>query len=91
MVQALESGSLSDDTANKVGAALACIRYQRTPPGQSVGRSWQGFHFSDYQADQALSRVEKQLDVYKIQDKEWPYLAIDREGTKFSCSPYSMD
>ena len=89
LVQGYQSPSLSDATRLQVGAALACIRDQRGDP--EPDRPWQGFHFSQYQADQALALVDKQLDAYKIQKKEWPYVAVGPGGGEYPCNIGTMD
>ncbi len=89
LVQSFESGSIPAATRTKLGAALACIRHQR---GERGGvRPWQGFHFSEFSADQALVRVDKALDAYKINDKDWPAVAVGPQGTEYQCAPYSVD
>ena len=89
LVEAYQSASIPAATHNKLGAALACIRHQRGGPQSD--RPWQGFHFSQFRADQALDAVGQQLDTYKIRDTNWPFIAIDPQGTKFECSPSYVD
>ena len=89
MVEAFGNPSLPASVKNKVGAALACIRYQHRQAGRTL--PWQSFHFSDFYAGNALARVGAALDEYKVQDKDWPVKMIDPQGQAFSCAPYSYD
>lgn len=89
LVQSFESDTIPASTRTKLGAALACIRHQRGESDADV--PWQGFHFSDFNARQALLRVDKALDGYKIRDQEWPAVVVDSQGIEYQCTPYYLD
>lgn len=83
---ALEDKSLPVHVREKIGAALACMHYER---GEDSGvHPWQGFHFSQYNADRALSKLEKNLDAYKLEDTDWPTMVTTPSGEEFSCYQY---
>ena len=83
LVSAYQSKSLPVPVKAKIGASLACFRYHR---GQVAPESpWQSFHFSRYYADHAFTEVKKDLDAYKIVDKDWPVKVQTPGGEEFSC------
>jgi len=83
LVAAFHSQSLPASVKEKVGASLACIRYERGQDSQEY--LWQSFHLSRYNADVALKEVNKELDAYKITDKDWPVKVETPKGEEFSC------
>lgn len=86
LVAAFEDQSLPAYMNEKVGAALTCMKYER---GQDDADSaWQGFHFSSYNANLAFDKIDKQLDAYKIKDKDWPVMVATPGGDEFSCYQY---
>jgi hypothetical protein len=86
MVSAFHSKSLPVSVKEKVGAALACKQYE----GKQDTRTypWQSFHFSRWNADIGLNQVKKELDAYKIIDKEWPVKVKTPAGEEFPCYQY---
>jgi hypothetical protein len=70
----------------KLGSSLTCIRYKRNQDNRKY--PWQSFHFSRYYADVALTQVKKDLDTYKIVDKDWPVKVQSPGGVESSCYPY---
>jgi hypothetical protein len=89
LVSALRSPSLSDPIKDKVGAALACIRYARGLDEREY--PWQSFHFARFTADKALASVKKTLDGYTIRDMGWPVKVITPEGGEFECNTHYYD
>jgi hypothetical protein len=89
LVNAFRSKSLPASVKEKVGAALTCKQYERERAERKT--PWQGFHFSRFNADAALTQVNKDLKTYKVIDKEWPVLVETPGGEEFSCSPYYYD
>ena len=65
------------------------MRYEREQA--DVEYSWQAFHFSRYSADLAFANVDKKLDVYKIEDKDWPAMVTTPGGEEFSCYEFYSD
>lgn len=89
LVEAFLNESLPDAVNEKVGAALACKRYDRELDQRVI--PWQSFHFSRFYADRALAQVKKKLDAYKITDTDWPVLVETPGGEEFSCRQYYYD
>jgi hypothetical protein len=73
----------------KVGAALTCKQYDREQVEGAI--SWQGFHFSRFNADAAFAQVSKDLNTYKVIDKDWPVMVETPGGEEFACFPYYYD
>lgn len=86
MVSAFYSKSLPVSVKEKVGAALACKQYERKQDTRTY--PWQSFHFSRWNADTGLKEVKKELDAYKIIDKEWPVKVKTPAGEEFPCYQY---
>jgi hypothetical protein len=89
LVQAYQSGSLPDDIENRLAGSLACIRNARKPGDEKL--PWQGFHLSSFFADQALARIDQDLNEYKIQEKDWPPVVVDSQGNEVPCFSNYMD
>jgi hypothetical protein len=89
LVAAYQSQPMSDSVKEKLGAALACIRYERSRDGRAL--LWQSFHWSRFQADRALSQVEAALDAYTLDTTEWPVVVTTPAGDEYSCSPQYID
>ncbi|MGE5642021.1 MAG: DUF4153 domain-containing protein [Byssovorax cruenta] len=83
LVSAYQSKSLPMPVKEKIGASLACFRYSREQDTRKF--PWQSFHFSRYYADRAFAEVKKDLDAYKIIDKDWPVKVQTAGGEEFSC------
>ena len=89
LVNAYQTQSLPAPVRDKVGASLACIRYTRDLDQRDL--PWQSFHFSRFNADRALAEVKKELDAYKILDKDLPVMVGTPAGEEFSCWQYYYD
>jgi hypothetical protein len=89
LVSALQSPSLPDSVKEKVGASLACIRYQRKLNRTDV--SWEWFHLARYNADRSLDSIKETLDGYKIRDADWPVMVTTPDRDDFSCWEYYYD
>jgi hypothetical protein len=89
MATAFTSKSLPDDVHEKLGAALTCKRYERKQDSQEY--PWQSFHVSRYQAGVAFEKIKKELDAYKVIDKDWPVKVETPNGKEFPCSQYYYD
>ncbi len=89
LVEAFHSKSLPISAQEKVGAALACKRYDHKQDKQ--GYPWQSFHFSRLNAAAALKQVNKELDAYKIDSASWPAKVKTPGGMEFPCSPGGYD
>ena len=89
LVNAYQTQALPAPVREKVGASLACIRYTRDLDGLEL--PWQSFHFSRFNADRALVAVKRQLDAYKIIDKDLPVMIETPAGEEFSCWQYYYD
>jgi hypothetical protein len=89
LVSAYRTQPLPAAVREKVGASLACIRYTRDLDQRDL--PWQSFHFSRFYADRALAEVKKELDAYKILDKDLPVMVETPAGEEFSCWQYYYD
>lgn len=89
MAEAFKNKSLPDTVNEKLGAALACKRYERGINERSL--PWQSFHFSRFNADRTFAELDAELDVYKIIDTDWPVLVETPSGEEFSCWQYYYD
>ena len=89
LVNAYQTQFLPAPVREKVGASLACIRYTRDLDQRDL--PWQSFHFSRFNADRALAEVKKELDAYKILDKDLPVMVETPAGEEFSCWQYYYD
>jgi hypothetical protein len=57
---------IAAEVKEKVGAALACIRQQRSLDQRE--RTWKSFHYARFRADRVLESMETELDRFKIKD-----------------------
>jgi hypothetical protein len=89
LVNAFHSKSLPVSVKEKVGAALACKQYERKQDTRKY--PWQSFHFSRWNADTGFKEVKKELDDYKIVDKDWPVQVETPSGEEFPCYQYYYD
>ena len=89
MVSLFHSKSIPSSVKEKVGAALACKQYQRKQENRKY--SWQSFHFSRLNADRGFEQVKKELQTYKITDKDWPFKVKTPGGEEFPCYQYYAD
>ncbi len=87
LVDAYRTPSLPAPVKEKVGAALACIRYNRSLDQRDL--PWQSFHLSRFFADQSLALVKASLDKYQLNDSQYPAQVISPSGQLSNCSyPY---
>ncbi len=89
MVKMYQSPALSESTKEQIGAALACMRYNRSVNEREF--SWQSFHFARFYADISLEEVKPELDPYQIKDVDWPRIVITPQGKELPCYRSSMD
>ena len=85
LVNAFEQGPLATQVHDKIGAALACIRDQRGLDKRE--HTWQSFHLARFRADQALASAKKDIDPFKITDKDWPTIVTTPSGEEIQCWP----
>jgi len=86
MVKAYQTPSLPDPVREKVGAALACVNYERGLDDRKL--SWQSFHLATFNADQALVFIKKDLKSFVVDDSQYPNRVTTPSGEEFSCSSY---
>jgi hypothetical protein len=89
LAEAFLNKSLPEAVHEKIGAALACKRYDRKLDERAL--PWQSFHFSRFYANRAFSQLKKELDSYKITDTDWPVLVETPGGDELSCWPNYYD
>ena len=83
LVSAFHSKSMPVSVKEKIGAALACKQYERKQDTRTY--PWQSFHFSRWNSDLGFKEVKKELDTYKIIDKDWPFQVKTPSGQEFPC------
>lgn len=88
LVDGFTNETLPENVREKIGAALACKRYDRK--GEKY-LPWQSFHFSRLIAENTFAQVDKQLDEYTIASTDWPVKVETPTGEEFSCAQYNYD
>ena len=83
LADAFNNKSLPVKVHEKIGAALVCKRHERRQETREI--PWQAFHVSRYQADIHFSKIDKELNAYRIIDKDWPVKVETPGGDEFSC------
>jgi len=86
LVDAFSNKSLPVNIHEKLGAALACKKYDREQDTREL--PWQSFHVSRYLADLNFVKVDRELNAYKIMDKDLPVKVETPGGEEFSCWQY---
>jgi hypothetical protein len=91
LVLAFRDSSLPQEVRGKIGAALACIAYERGLEARE--RSWRSFHLARAHAERALDSVERDLREYKVNNEDgWPVIVTaPPSGEEHSCWPYDYD
>jgi len=89
LINAFTDKSLPLNVHEKLGAALTCKQYDREQNARII--PWQSFHVSRYLADLQFTKVDKELNAYKIVDKDWPVKVETPGGDEFDCFQYSYD
>jgi hypothetical protein len=89
LVSSFANTSLPVPVREKVGAALACKRYDREQDTRA--HPWQSFHLSRFNADRALDEVDVRLEAYKIDNSSFPVTVETPGGEEFSCWQYYYD
>jgi hypothetical protein len=89
LVDAFTNKSLPNEVHEKLGAALTCKRYD----GEQDTREtpWQSFNFSSYRANIQFEIINRELNTYKIVDKDWPVKVETPSGEEFFCWQYYYD
>jgi len=82
-----EDTSLPADVREKVGAALYCMRRDHARKDQKY--PWQSFHISRFRANSTFIQLQKELDLFKVINTDYPSQVLTPSGWEFSCSqPY---
>jgi len=89
LVDAYKDKSLPGSGNEKIGASLACIRYQRGQDDRKL--PWQSFQFARFNADQALASFSKDLDQYPVTDEDWPVKVMTPSGEEYQCYTNNYD
>ena len=89
LVKAYQTPSLPAPVREKVGAALACLNYNRSMTDHST--AWQSFHLSTLNADRAIASISKKLDGYVIGHDDSSMMVTTPSGEEFSCSTNYYD
>ena len=89
LMDSFTNESLPVSVHEKLGAALACIQYDREQDTREI--PWQAFHVSRYRADAAFEKMNSEFGDYKIIDKDWLVKVETPGGEEFSCWQYYSD
>ncbi|MBE0672094.1 MAG: DUF4173 domain-containing protein [Anaerolineales bacterium] len=89
LAQTFQTPSMPASVREKVGAALACIRYERNLSERDA--SWQSFHFSRFNAERAFDSIRTELARYAVDSTSYPATVVTPSGEKFPCSEYYYD
>lgn len=89
LVGAFTDTSLPQSVREKLGAALACKRYERELDPRAI--PWQAFHVSRHLANLEFAKVERELNAYTVIDTEQPLKVETPGGEEFSCWSYYFD
>ena len=89
LVEGFQNKALPLETRERIGAALACQRYDREQ--DAVKLQWQGFNVSTFNADRAFAKLKTELNAYQITDKDFPVTVKTPSGEEFSCWGYAYD
>lgn len=86
LANAFRSDPMPASVREKIGAALACMRYEREQDARKL--PWQAFHLSRFNADRIFAAISRELDAYEIRDADFPVNVVTPGGEKFSCRQY---
>jgi hypothetical protein len=89
LAAAFRSPTLPDSVKEGVGAALACIAHGRAR--READSSWQSFHVSRWNEALILKSLEKELQVYSVDDEDWQLLVTAPGGEEYHCYGYWFD
>ncbi len=89
LAAAFRSPTLPDSVKEGVGAALVCIAHERA--NRDVDTSWQSFHLSRWNETLILKSLEKELQVYSVDDENWQLLVTAPGGEEYHCYGYWFD
>jgi hypothetical protein len=89
LADGFQNNALPDSVRERIGAALACRRYDREQDEQAI--PWQGFNFSAFVAGRTFAEIKSELDAYKITDTDWPVTVKTPSGEEISCRGYYYD
>ena len=82
LVGEFQDQSLPGLTRDAVGAALVCYEQESSSRGDN---NWRSFTLSNWWADQALNKVQSQLDKYQVVEKEWPIKILTPGNVDYDC------
>lgn len=86
LVAGFQNDALSDSIRERIGAALACQRYNREQYDQAT--PWQGFNLSVFNADRAFVGIASELDAYEITGDDYPPTVKTPGGEETTCWQY---
>ena len=91
LVDAFRNKALAESVHEKIGAALACRRYDREQDERAI--PWQGFQLSSFFADRAFAEINRDLDAYTVTNDFSPAgtTATTPSGEEISCWGYYID
>lgn len=89
LVDGFKNKALDESLHERIGAALACRRYDRAQDERPI--PWQGFNFSTFVADRTFAEIKTTLDAYKISDTDLPVTVTTPSGEEISCWGYYYD
>ncbi len=86
------SANLSSPNIHEgIGAALVCMR-QDLEESLETQNKWPSFHFSTWNAERELQKIQTALKGYQFQEKNWPPSVTSPDGTEYACqNPVTFD
>jgi hypothetical protein len=89
LVSAYQTPNLPDSIRERIGASLACIRYNRKLDNRNL--QWLSFHFATLNADHALAYIRNDLNEYKINNTNYSVVVTTPTGDPLPCVRYYHD
>jgi hypothetical protein len=82
LVREFQDQSLPGLTRDAVGAVLVCYEHMNSGSGDD---NWRSFTLSRFWAEQALKRVQSQLNKYQVTDSDWPVKLLTPASVYYEC------
>lgn len=88
LVDQFQSTSLPGLTRDAVGAVLFCRTHSAST---TKVKDWQSFTISEWQATTKITKVNTQLDGYRIIEDQWPVKIITPGNVSYDCYGNGID
>lgn len=84
LVDEYQNPKVAGDVTDRLGAVLLCYLHADLALEPLPG-DWQEFNWSQWQAYEALSEIEDDLEDYRVNDKKWPIKIHTPAGVRHVC------